>query len=293
MRQSALLVTADGMRVLPESDEFFATLHRLVPRDDPLDFAVCNLGFIVFRPLDDGVMLIELDPKRADERALLRAERLVIESGGQLFRINRRDVVQGLGAALPPADAIAGLRALHAVPETSEPGERFAAAPRDLVKLLREPANPFCRLAQRWCASSGIFDESIISFVAENDLLPSLMVFDAAPAAAPVFRFIGDGHHWIAAEDRERLCGESVLNLPDPEYGGWASRTYRVVAESGEPRLDVVSANLFNQAGTSYAIRYDRLLLPWRTAGGQIRVTMVSRVFWRSGGGVIAPPTRH
>ncbi len=281
------------MRVLPESDELFATLRRLDPRADPLDFAVCNLGFIAFRPLDSGVTLVELDLKSADERALLRAERLVIESGGQLFRINRRDVEKGVGVALPPAETVAVLRALRVPPEASDPGERFAAAPRDLVKLLRDTENPFCRLAQRWCASSGIFDDGIVPFVGDNGLLPCLMVFDAVPGSAPVFRLIGDGHRWIAAQDRERLRGQPVLNLPDREYGAWVSRSHRSVAESGEPRFEVVSARLFGETGAPYSVRYDRLLLPWRTAGDEIRVTMVSRVFWRSNTGAVAPAWRH
>ena len=40
MKRSALLVTSDGQRVLPETDAFFAVEGRLVPGADPIGFAV-------------------------------------------------------------------------------------------------------------------------------------------------------------------------------------------------------------------------------------------------------------
>lgn len=293
MVRSARLVTSDGIRVLAQDDEFFAILRRLAPDIDPLDFAIHNLGFIKFQVLDDGVMTIELDPRKLDRRAVLRAERLITESGARLFRVNRLGVEKELGPTSAPAETIAYLHALHAPPDTFAAGERFAVTSRDVVTLLRKTDHPFCRLAQRWCAASGAFDDSLISFAGANDLLDRLVVFAGAPGGAPVIRFIGEGHSWLAAQDRVRLLGEPAANLPDREYGAWVSAYHRIVAESGEPRFDAVSATFINAASALYSIRYDRLLLPWKTAGDEIRVTMVSRVFWRGDSSAVAPATRH
>ena len=60
----------------------------------------------------------------------------------------------------------------------------------------------------------------------------------------PVFRFIGEGHRWLASDYQVNGIGEHVENQPDKEYGAWVSEFYKSVASTGQPRYDLVSATI-------------------------------------------------
>lgn len=282
MKRSALLVTSDGQRVLPETDAFFAGLAGLVPGSEPIGFAVRELGFIKFHADDRTVMTIELDPRSVDRRALLRAERQIVECGATAFCLKPVGTASNIAPSLSPAAAVERLRQLRTLPRRPAAG-RFAAEPQDYASLLRKPDDPFCRLSRRWCASFGAFDSSVLSFVEENGLMSRLAVVGLAPRRrTPVFRFIGDAHSWLTRQHRVNLIDEPVEYLPDREYGAFVSPFYEAAVRTGEPRCDLVSATLSFGTDRPYDIRYERLMLPWKTASDESLVTMVSRVVWRS-----------
>ena len=70
-------------------------------------------------------------------------------------------------------------------------------------------------------------------------------------------------------------------NQPDKEYGAWVAEFYKSVASTGQPRYDCVTAAIHQPApgkrGTG-VIRYERLLLPWRTPSEEILVTLSSKM---------------
>jgi len=93
----------------------------------------------------------------------------------------------------------------------------------------------------------------------------------------PVFRFIGDGHaNWLDSAEHLHVIGEKLENLPDKDYGGWASEFYKSVASTGEPRYDYVTAAIQRRPQT-FVTRYERLLLPWKTSSDEVLVTLWSR----------------
>jgi hypothetical protein len=283
MTPPALLVTSDGQRVLPETDAFFAALARLVPGSDPIDFAVRDLGFVKFHLSDRAVATIEFDPRSVDRRALLRAERQIRDCGATAFFVKAVGTVSDATPSLSAAEAVERLRELRAPPDRPASPGRFTVEPQDYANLLRRTDDPFCRLSRKWCASFGAFDTSVMSFVEENGLMPRLAVVDlSARDRTPVFRFIGDAHSWLTRQCRVNLIGEPVEYLPDREYGAWVSPFYEAVARTGEPRCDFISATLAVGTDRPYDIRYERLMLPWKTASDGSLVTMVSRVTWRS-----------
>ena len=80
--------------------------------------------------------------------------------------------------------------------------------------------------------------------------------------------------------------GEKVENQPDKEFGSWVSEFYKSVASSGQPRYDRVTALVQYQEETGRprrAVRYERLLLPWRTPTDEIFVTLSKLVESRPG----------
>jgi hypothetical protein len=285
MERPAVLVTSDGQRLLSETDPFFTTLARLVPGSDPIGFAVRDLGFIKFQHGDGGATIIELDPVSADRRALLRAERHIGECGG-VFWVRAVRAARCTDHALSAAEAIDRLRQLRMPPAKSDKtasAGRFAAKPMDYTGLLRKADDPFCRLGRRWCSSFGAFDSSMMGFVGDNDLLSRLVVFKVDRRTEDVvFNYVGDGHKWLTRHYRTSPVGASIDTQPDKEYAAWVSEFHRAVARSGEPRWDVVSATLCFGDEPPYDVRYERLLLPWKTASDESLVTMVSRMLWRS-----------
>jgi hypothetical protein len=288
MERPALLVTSDGRRVLPETDGFFTALARLVPGSDPVGFAVRELGFVKFQP-QGSVTIVELDERTVDPRALLRAERQIAECGAAAFSVRPLRAGRADGRSLSAADAVARLRQLLARPEQPAAAGRFAAEPHDYARLLRQTDDPFCRLGRKWCASFGAFDAGFMDFVGDNDLLSRLIVFAVKPRTEEVvFRYIGDGHNWLTRHYRTDPIGDTVDNQPDKEYAAWVSQFHRAVARSGEPRFDTVSATLCFGAEPPYDVRYERLLLPWKSASDESVVTMVSRMLWRSIDGAAA-----
>jgi hypothetical protein len=291
MKRSALLVTSDGQRVLPETDAFFATLGRLVPGSDPIGFAVRELGFVKFHPGDRAVTIIELDPRSVDRRALLRAERQIRDCGATAFCVRTSGAGRSAGQSLSAAEAVGRLRELRAPPDKPAAAGRFAAQPFDYASLLRRADDPFCRLGHKWCSSFGAFDSSVMTFAGDNDLLSRLMVFAVKPRTEEVvFRYVGEGHNWLTRHYRTDPIGDTIDNQPDKEYAAWVSQFHRAVARSGEPCCDIVSATLRFGAEPAYDIRYERLLLPWKNASDESLVTLVSRVTWRSTDAAAAVP---
>lgn len=284
MRQRAMLVTSDGRRVLSEGDQFFAGLAQLAP--DPVAFAIRSLGFVKFQPLDERVTLIELHPHAVSRHALLAAERRIAGSGGTLFRIGLLDVDQPSQTLLAADEVIGRLRELRAPQAASGAASRFRVEPQDYAKLLREGDNPLRLLSQRWCESFGEFGSDVIPFAAKIGVSPRLMIIGLPPRAAdPVFRFIGDGHDWLIRWYDSSPIGERIEDLPDREYGAWASRYYKSVARSGEPRYDLVTAALGRESEMPYRLHYERLMLPWKTPSNEVFVTMVSKVLRRDAEG--------
>ena len=283
MKRAALLVTSDGQRVLPETDAFFIRLGRLVPGSDPIGFAVRELGFIKFHPGDRAVTVIELNPKCADRRALLRAERQIRDCGASAFLIRTIGAHREADPPLSAAEAADRLRELRPPQKKSAAAGRFTAQPVDYASLLRQPDNPFGRLGRKWCGSFGAFDSSVMTFAGDNRLLSRLMVFAVKPRSeAIVFRYIGEGHNWLTRHYRTDPIGDTLDNQPDKEYAAWVSQFHRAVARSGEPCCDIVTATLCFGAEPAYDIRYERLLLPWKSESDETLVTLVSRVTWRS-----------
>lgn len=278
-----MLVTAEGRWVLPDSEEFLAALGDPNPDYDAVGFSVRNLGFVKFQVLDRLVTEIELHPRNVDLRALLALERLLGEAGTNLFRIKYLEDEWHSEISASAEHTMARLRELCA-PVFSPPAtERFHVEARDPVELLgqaqrNEGLGP---MAMKWRVAFGNFDMSIIEIANRNGLLPwmAIMGFDRGDSD-PVWRFLGDGHLWAGRQYQVQGIGDKVENMPDKEYGRWVADFHRAVSTSGQPRYDLVTAamQMTDETGQPHkTLRYERLLLPWRTSSGEVFVTSCAR----------------
>jgi hypothetical protein len=281
VEQLTVLVTSDGKWVLPGSDDFVAALGDPDPDYDAVGFAVRNLGFIKYQILDRLVTEIELHPRNVALPALLAVEHQLEQPPTKLFRIKHLDTEWRSEISASPEHTVARLRELCA-PAAVEPvaNQRFRVEPQDPNALLRDADNPLRLLTQKWRASFGQFDPTVISFAIQHGLLARLMIAGmSANDGDPVFRFIGAGFPWLDAEYQDKAIGEKLESLPDKNYGAWLSAFYKSVGQSGEPRFDKVTAQmkLGQRQSLTYQTRYERLLLPWRSASGETFISLSAR----------------
>jgi hypothetical protein len=273
-----MLVTSDGQWVIEDSAEFLAALGDPDPDYDPVGFAVRNLGFIKFQTLGDSVVEIELHPRNVELPALLAVQAQLLRSRVSLFRIRHLDGTWHSEIMSSVERAISRLSEL-CEPEIEPPAtDRFAVELRDYAELLRDEQHTLRPLAQKWRTSFGRFDPSVISFAIKHQLLTGMMVVGVNPRDwDPIFRFIGDAHNWLGRSYHVAAIGEKVENQPDKEFGGWVSEFYKSVASSNQPRYDLVTASVQYQEESGKprrVVRYERLLLPWKTPTDEVFVTL-------------------
>jgi hypothetical protein len=156
--------------------------------------------------------------------------------------------------------------------------EKYVADEQDLAPIFRDYDHPLKPLLQKWRISFHRFSDSVIPFTMQHGLVSRLMIIGVKKHAPdPVMRFVGEGFSVMYGEEFPfRAVGEKLANLPDREYGAWASEFYKAVATTGEPRYDLVEAEM-PKASRGPHVRYERLLLPWNTPSGETLVTLSSR----------------
>jgi hypothetical protein len=85
--------------------------------------------------------------------------------------------------------------------------------------------------------------------------------------------------------ERMSMLGRDLEQQPDAIYGEWLASAYRELAQDNdaEPGLQLVEAVVSSAGGRAVRTRYERLLLPWWSAGGDRWITSqpVLRM-WRS-----------
>jgi hypothetical protein len=276
-----LLVTPDGQWVLPQSPEFFEALGDPSPDYDAIAFAIKNLGFIKFQMLEHQLIEVELHPRNIELPALLSVQQEIMKSAARLFRIRFLEAEWRSEISSSGEQVVTRLSELCSPIFTPPQTDRFVLEPRDLSSLYDDDNNALRPLAQKWRVSFGRFDPNVISLAVTHRLLPRLMIAGIKPdRREPIWRFIGNEHHWIGSTYQVQGVGEKVENMPDKDYGAWATEYYKSVASSGQPRYDMISGTIQfeDESGRPRRwYRYERLMLPWTTPTGEVFVTMCSR----------------
>lgn len=291
LNQITMLVTAEGNWVLPDSEEFRAALGDPQPDYDAVGFAVRNLGFVKFQVLDRLVTEIELHPRNVDLRALLAIERMLGEAATNLYRIKYLDDEWHSEISPSREHAMARLRELCAPILEPVATERFRSEEKDISELFDTEAGreqPLGRMALKWRVAFGVFDPVVMGIASNSELLPLFVVVGFEPSnGSPVLRFMGQRHRWAGDKYRLDGIGQPVEQMPDKEYGAWLGQFYRSVADTGQPRYDLVTAQMEYHAEPGRprrTVSYERLLLPWRTPWDEALVTSCAKVLSNDAG---------
>jgi len=282
VQQLTMLVTPDGEWVLPDTPDFLAALGDPDPDYDAIEFAVKNLGFVKFQSIQRSIIEIELHPRNVELAALLAVQQQLLSSKVPLFRIRYFQGGWKSEISSSVEQTIERLSELCAPVVSPTPKtELYVTEPKDFSTLFDDD-NQFRVLAQKWRVSFGHFDPTVISIALRHQLLPRLIVAGIKrPDTDPVFRFIGEGHKWFGHDYHVIGVGQKVSNQPDHDYGQWVSEYFRSVALSGEPRYDLVTAKLRYEDENGKprrAVRYERLLLPWKTTSAEVLVTSCTAI---------------
>jgi hypothetical protein len=276
-----MLATPDGEWLLPDTPEFLAALGDPEPDYDSTAFAVKNLGFVKFQVFGQSIAEIELHPRNVELPALLAAQQQVISSQVKLFRIKYFDTDWRSEISSSAEHIIGRLSELCAPEPSAAVAGRFIVEPQDFSRVFDEEENWLRPLAVKWRMAFGKFDASVISLAVTHGLLSRLIIVGITPGKGdPAWRFIGDGHKWIGDNYHLRGIGENVQNMPDKDYGEWATEYYKSVAIARQPRYDLITGSIQYQdepGRPRRQHRYERLMLPWKTPSSEVFVTMCSR----------------
>src|SRR6185437_1704445 len=239
VQRVVLLVTPDGQWVLPDGSEFFEALGDPHPDYDAVGFAVRNLGFIRFQMYEHSMIEIELYPRNVGFPALLSVQQEIMKSEVRLFRIKFLEGEWRSEISSSAEQVVTRLSELCSPVFTPPTHDRFTLESQDLSVLYNDEDNVLRPLAQKWRVSFAQFDPNVISLAVSHRLLPRLMIAGIKPnRTEPIWRFIGNEHRWIGATYQVHGLGETVENMPDKDYGAWATEFYKSVAASGQPRYD-------------------------------------------------------
>jgi len=276
-----MLVTPDGDWVSPESQDFLIALGDPEPDYDAVTFAVTNLGFIKFQVIQDSIVEIDLHPRNVELPALLAVQQQILRTDVRLFRIKSFEQEWHSEISSSAEQVVSRLSELCAPVLAVPQSERFTVEPQDLSMLFNDEENAFRPLAQKWRVSFGQFDPTVVSVAITNGLLPRLMIAGVKPQSEPIWRFIGNGHRCIGSRYQLNGVGDSVENMPDKDYGSWATEYYKSVAATGQPRYDRIVGTIQyeEEAGRPRrGITYERVMLPWKTSSREVFVTMCSKL---------------
>lgn len=283
MSPPTLLVTSDGQWVLPDSDEFLKALGDPNPDYDAVAFAVKNLGFIKLRFFEQAMIEIELHPRNVQLPALLAAQQQLLSAEVRLFRVKYLDETAWRSEISSSAEQVIARLSELCAPAFEPPRhERFHTVLRDFASIFDDEANPLRPVAQKWRVSFGHFDPNLLTIALQNQMLSRLMIVGVKPQCEdPVWRFIGGGQRWIGQRYQVAGIGEKVTDTPDRDYGEWLAEFYKTVARTGQPRYELVTAQMQYEDEPGKPRRtasYERLLLPWKTPSDEVFVTGCARL---------------
>ncbi len=275
-RKMQVSVSPEGAIYAPGTEAFFERIGYSNPDFDAGDYVVRNLGFVAISRRSRERMMVRLRPSLVSGAALNSALRVLV---GQEFA---QGEIQHYGrewtSEVWPNDPAMLHRLVELCEKSHAPAEpRFGAKALQLDSLADTDGNPLRPLFQKWRVSASVFDDTTMPFLIGYGLDYRLIVMTAEDAGDPLrFQFMGEGFKFYDARQKANIIGAPIDHQPDSDYGRWLASQYSKVVETGKPSLDYVTACIRSDQGPGRRSRYERLLLPWRTADNRLLVTCAS-----------------
>lgn len=261
------------------SDRSWEVARRIGYRHPTLDlaaFAVRERGFIHIRPQHGGAR-VALRPGRFGPETL----------GGALYELkdrqSRRIMLAMFSADEWFYEVLAGVWEFADRAEPLLAGgpvalrHRWLAMERGLAALSLPSFAQLRPLLALWQQSRGRLTEDLTPVLERSGLLQRAVLLRQPPASSRLLvEHFGSGIKILRPCESLLAVGRDFEDMPDRAYGDWAARTYGATLASRRLRFESVRAEIGTSEAATIRIRYDRLLMPWRSAGREALILGVS-----------------
>jgi hypothetical protein len=268
----------------PDGESFPATVTAIERRlgftataDELVEHLVRNMGHVEIR-FDEGRLRIAAKPRLVSPLAV--AGLVDVAAHWPVARVALLLLDLGWRASIHPslAAAVAELRRVCRA-ESTDPGwSFFDARPLRLDDLDGTPYDAMHLLSAEWQMLDGEMDDEMRT--AFLDRRSAANLFLARPSRDRESMVVEHcrllEHAWTSSWMRRTQI--DLRLQPDRRYTAWVSRAYRDTLVTGRPRLERIRAELRCPEHGPRFFDYDRLILPWRTSGGEQVATVVSVV---------------
>jgi hypothetical protein len=248
--------------------------------EDVAAYAVRHLGFVLLR--QQGRRLrAAMRPPMIKPATLISLYYCIIDRRPEQIVLSRLEGEHGWHEVF---DDFAEFAATveHAVEDESLQRYRplYASSSRPLGHLVRPRYSRFAPLLSLWHARHGRLPGDLAREVTRCRLQSrSSLLRNPIGSGRLIFEHMGSGYSFFGDACLSLLLiGRDFETLPDRGLAEWAATSYHECLADEKPRLQVVSAVVAQPRGERYWSYYDRLLLPWRDAGGTGFILSISDV---------------
>jgi len=246
---------------------------RLSCTDPNLDFvayAVHNLGFVVLRR-DGRVVRAEMRTSLVKPATLIGVYYKLVDSRPQQILLSR---LSPGGTSHEIFDDLSEFAATVERDIDDENLQRchadFALSPRSWKDLERARHARFVPIVELWRQRKGRLPDDLVPALHAHGLQArAALLRNPARTGRLVYEHLASGYSFLAnACAAFTHIGGDIEDLPDRDYGESAAGSYYQCLVDEMPRLETVSAVMAPSEGRRVWSYYDRLLLPWQSAGG-------------------------
>ncbi len=251
------------------------------PDYDIIEYAVRNLGFVSVDAQGAGefAALIRFRRLCLTDTALSVTRRLIATLPNGPIKI-MCETEQWEEFSFPDADAALSWLSSGS-PTLAGTFRDITTLPRGLSSLSERRLNSldqhedlFALLFKKWRMTSGVFTPDFAQFMVRFGILDRAVIA-AESQSSLVFQHIGLNINLYAGHQEEgwnfRMAGQPVSAQPDPNVAKYTELAFRNSLDKNEPAFDHVDAVIRDTEGARRH-RYDRLLLPWRSNEGEVRM---------------------
>lgn len=251
-----------------------ATFGYTDPDFDFVDYAVRNLGHVMIAERARFVR-IKLRPLFVSRRTRAALSTYLVQHAPARVVLSMFTGAWS-DTLLSFADARQRLDAILDAGEREQSAPSFIAVRRKLASILENGNDPFAPVLRRWL--DGTHPENAPAFLDAYGLYDRTMIAEhCGDTGAFEFRHSGNGLRLYGPSWPTAAPGRRIEDQPDRSYGEWIAEACRSVDALQVPRLELIDAHIGAAGRPARRWRYERLMLPSRSAAGRRQVISISR----------------
>ena len=272
MARSEFLINEHGRGVPLDDERLPSALLRSLGLDGIVELAVRENGWVyVLNESDWGRMAIRFDCRSVRSQARLAAGAVMLRRPLSEVRLSYH--LCGDNEEVFTDGITASRRLIHLwqAAEVLQP-ERVncRALNPDWLYVQDDAASEKLRqVLECWRSKNGVLDDTVVPYLRRIGVLQRTLLIEPVPGGDDgVFTYIGDGFTLYGPEWPQQGIGQPVGAQPDPDYGAWAAKAFKVMMASGLPQFEQVSAQIRSPRDPARRSDYKCLRTLWRTAAG-------------------------